>query len=329
MSDLNLFGDKIKKIQKVKVFCDESKAGDWIYIGLLIVPEEHEQFLLNILLNQRCGRKDNKPKNWLGCENLNKCKFHESNNKEFHYSNLSRNKDMYFLGERWVSLLLTDSVYTRFHVLGIDISKLNLDVFESKSGNTDSIYNRFFRSAVNYAVKSLLKGTDKIQITGIYHDNNPSVEGHKYFPWHVATKLNEENNILCSFEHIVFLDSNHSKSQSAYSNFIQYIDLILGCVKETLEAESPSESNDKQKIVAKALPFVERVITEPYNRNSQYKYLGRCSISFFPKEKIEKLEELYGDKAKFVNNFYKTRPIKFAQKKQMSLFDQNSVGGMQ
>ncbi len=173
MCHFNLFGEQIQDEIRVKLFCDESKTKDWLYLGLLIVPEKDENELINDLLNRRCANPNpNKIKDWINCKK--KCNYHKKNDREVHFTRLGNDKEMYFIAKRWMDYLLSGNNRIRFYVLGIDRTKLNINKF-GKSNNEGNIYNRFFRMAVKGVLNSFFNNR-KIIITDIYHDDNLSLE---------------------------------------------------------------------------------------------------------------------------------------------------------
>lgn len=318
MRHSDLFGNVTDQEIKVKLFCDESGTRDWLYLGLLIVSEEDEKGLMQDILNSRCGSPDpNFKKDWINCKE--KCKNHEYNDKEVHFSKMNNRKYMYYIAERWMKYLLGGKNHIRFYVQGIDRTKLDLGKFGS-ANRESSIYNRFFRSAVLFSLKRFFGKNSRIRITGVYHDESSALEGHDYFSWHSLYKIPIDDGFInADINKIEFIDSNHKKSGNEYSNFIQLIDLITGSIKEVFEAESPSNESDKITITRMMLPLVERIINNPWNKKSHYNYFNRYDIQFFPKNTTSDLEKEYGDMSKFANNFYRKRPLKFSHKNQMEL----------
>ncbi len=66
----------------------------------------------------------------------------------------------------------------RWHVLGIDLHTWLWSMF---GHHEDQIYARFFRTAITFAVRSLLP--DDVIVTQLVHDE-VNVASHKYFDWH-------------------------------------------------------------------------------------------------------------------------------------------------
>src|SRR5271157_3169691 len=152
---------------------------------MLIVPEHRKAELLNALLNKRCGNPNHKQ--WALCSP--ECVFHDKNDKEVHYSVL-RSADEAHIAKRWLDLFLSDKEISHFYFLGINVSRLNYDFFGDAKGTERyyTIYNRFFRTAVQKSVKSDFSSYDKISIADIWHEAG-ELEGHERFPWHTIQRL--------------------------------------------------------------------------------------------------------------------------------------------
>ena len=115
----DLFGRRasVKKEIKLKLFCDESGSQNWLYTGILIVPDYIEAVLLQSLLNKRCGNPSGN-KIWGTCKS--ECTFHKKNNTEVHFTEVEKSKNKFFVAERWIDYLLGDRENIFFYVLGID-----------------------------------------------------------------------------------------------------------------------------------------------------------------------------------------------------------------
>ena len=62
------------------------------------------------------------------------------------------------------------------------------------------------------------------------------------------------------------------------------------------------------------LPLIERLLTNPNNKNSHYNYYNHQSISFFPKEPCTMLWDL--DKQEvtnYINKFHRDRKLKYKE----------------
>ena len=149
-------------------------------------------------------------------------------------------------------------------------------MFGSKNPESINIYNRFFRSALEYSLRKFFGQYKRIRILEIYHDYDTAKERHEYFPWHSIKVLNDkQNNFLFMTDKIEFIDSKHHVSKNEYSHLIQYIDLITGCVKESFEAESNSKTESKTIITKIALDLIRRIVLNPKNKNSSFERSGQ------------------------------------------------------
>lgn len=228
----NLFGHKLRENSsvKLKLFCDEGGSEDWLYIGILIVPDAIETIFLQDLLNKRCGNpKGNKV--WGRCSP--ECKRHKYNNTEVHYVEVEKSKDKYFVAARWIDYLLNDTDKIYFYVLGLDLKKLDRTHFGKKHQSTN-IYNRFFRTAILKSVKSYFHKYKSISVANIYHDTNTSLEANAYFPWHS----------------IFFIENNDDKV-SFSCNAVEFIDAekCLPLIERLIE--KPNNKNSSYKYVGR------------------------------------------------------------------------------
>ncbi len=296
----------------MKLFCDEVILKEWLFIGILIVPETIETNFLQALLNKRCGHPDNN-KIWGKCDLA--CSYHTKNNTEIHYTEVDRSRDKFFIAEKWIDYLLNDTENIYFYILGIDLEKLNQSFFGDKK-QQHNIYNRFFKTAILKSVKSYFYKYQQIIISEIYHDSSTALETHAYFSWHSIFKIgSRDSKVKFTAKDIEFIDSDHRKSLNSYSNFIQFIDLLLGCTHNCLEYGSKNE--DKEKLSMQSLPLIERLVKTPNNVNSKYKYVGRQKIEFFPMYDISNLDEKSLEyQRKRMKAFYSDRKIKIKSKDQ-------------
>ena len=320
---------------KVALYCDEivnARLQDnilggepeyWDYIGVLIVPEDKSKALLQKLLNGRCLNPDNEV--WESC--ASRCKWHDDNNTEIHYAELDDTRK-YKVACSWIDLLLENGrqdwglIY--FYILGLNRSKLNLSRFgpASQQNRHITIYNRFFRTAVQKSTKSFFHRFNHIIIDSIFHDPGPG-QHHARFPWHTVWKLGREDKKLSfNCDEITFVNSDHRQDggDPVHSHFIQFIDLLLGCTFNILHYAS--QNRNKVDIALKAKPLLgDRIIRAPNNKNSRYNYFGRQRIEFFPKKNLSDYDEnsiIY--RMKRLDNFYTDRELRIEQQLQLRLF---------
>jgi hypothetical protein len=313
----DLFGQKNREDSsiKLKLFCDESGSRNWLYIGVMIVPERIESWFLQDLLNMRCGHPEG-DKIWGQCSD--ECKRHRHNNTEVHYSEIEKSKDKYFIAEKWLDYLLNDRDKIYFYILGIDLKKLNKAQFGTQK-QANNIYNRFFRTAILKSVKSYFHKYNSINIEKIFHDKNKALETDMHFSWHSIFHIgNRDDKVRFASNNISFINSDHRKGKNHYSNFIQFIDLLLGCINNCLD--HTSKNVDKETLSEKSLPLIARLIEKPNNKNSSYKYVGRQKIEFFPKHDLKDSDETSLEyRYKKMDSFYTKRLLKIRNKNQTAL----------
>ena len=284
----------------VTLYCDEivnarleddllgGESERWDYVGILIVPEGKSETLLSKLLNARCLNPDNEE--WEGCES--RCRWHDDNNTEVHYTELNDTRK-YKIACSWIDLLIENGkqnwglIY--FYILGLNQSKLDLEKFgpANQQNRAITIYNRFFRTAVQKSTKSFFHRFDHIIIEDVYHDAG-SAQNHELFPWHTVWKLGwEDAKLSFNCSEITFVNSDHRKGDGdpAHSHFIQFIDLLLGSTFNILHYASRNPNKVNIALRAKEL-LGDRLIRNPNNKNSRYHYFGRQRIEFFPRENL-------------------------------------------
>ncbi len=308
--DLNIYCDEIKETRIVDNFFGNE---NWIYFGVLIVPLNLEDELIERLCNMRCG---NPAEGIIWGECKPKCQFHKKNNKEIHYQEL-QSYDQFFIADRWLKFMLKDDKYTFFQILGIRMDLLDYPSFGQKSPTKrlEVIYNRFFRTTILKSVKSYFSKYNKILIHNIFHDN-ADIKRDYYFPWHSIYKIGkEEYKINFINPKIEFIESDHRISNNKKSHLIQYIDVILGSFFNALHWESKNEN--KEKVALSIKPLLERIISKPNNKNSHYHYFKRKNVDFFPDRKMTTVEEF---DMQIKGAMYKKREIRIIRKFQESLF---------
>jgi len=298
--EVNLYADEVQKIE-----CPYTKD-EWIYIGL--VAERIDKPLLDEIISRR----------YKGNFDINSPYFGK-NDRIIHWSEI-QDADTKNIAERWIHFILDPSNADKFYgyVLGINLSKLNKEEFNSEDF-FNSVYNRFFRSAVSYLLKSSFPESF-INVKNIFHEEGQQKD-YEYFPWHPILKINElEERITFDCKEIIFLPKSHRVSEGGdkRSNMIQLCDLFLGlCVGLLHGIEQSKRAKFRIELADLFLPLFKRMIYEPQNPNSSYKHKGRIMIRFFPKEKTKP-----DDLKRWGNLFYTERKIYYYEQKsgQLRLF---------
>jgi hypothetical protein len=303
----DLFGFDISTPPQIEVniYADESMNrkcpytnDNWHYMCLIV--ERVDMPLLDDLINERY------------CNNLDQTSpYFAKNNKILHWTEI-KNADEINICKRWFQYILNPGTSSdKFYcsILGLNESFLSDDEFD-KNQRFNSIYNRFFRSAIEYSLKCFW-GNNEIVIKNIYHEQGQQ-QDHTYFRWHPIDKLqNKESNFKFETNEIQFLGKDHKIDEKA--NILQLCDCFLGAIINLIHGfENPEskKSQNKNELLKLILPLCERMMKNPENPKSSYKHKNRIMIRFFPKNKCEK-----NDIRRLQNQFYSERKLKYKEDK--------------
>jgi len=299
----DLFGNQhIQQPVHVNIYADEiySKIcpysdNKWFYIGLVV--EDLTNPLLEDIVKERF------------CENLDETsEYYDKNNKIVHWSDI-RGADTKNICKRWFEYILNPDKSSKTfysYILGINNSKLTREEFDTED-EFNSQYNRFFRSAVNYALKIFFPGND-IVVEDIFHEEGTQRD-NEYFPWHCIYKLQQQEPLTFQCGNIAFLPKDHKKRRE--SNLIQLCDCVLGVSTSIIHGiEKSNTSKYREELADLYFPLFKRVVNEPGNKNSRYQHCNRIIIRFFPREKTA-----LGDERRLINQFYYQRNLYYAEQK--------------
>ena len=129
---------------------------------------------------------------------------------------------------------------------------------------------------------------DIVVVDNIYHERGQQ-EKHEYFDWHTIYRLDQNENLNFSTRNIQFLPKSHRDDQR--SNILELCDVLLGIFKDVhLKPRDSFSANAKKEILDSEFTrdfLVKRLIRNPKNPNSRYKYSGRFHISLFPNRKSD------------------------------------------
>jgi hypothetical protein len=292
----------------------------WLYIAILFVPAQYESPLMMDLLNLRCGNLL-RQQNWGDCDIP--CDYHSRNDTEVHFSEIrdTKSSHKFDIAYRWVDYFMGEVEKVYFYVLGLDLNKMDHSYF-GMSKTEVNIYNRFFRTAIQYATKSFFNKYSHIVITDIIHDQCDSKEDHKYFPWH-SISIIEGTDPKIHFEcsNIIFVNSDHRKPDgNQYSHLLQFTELILWFFRMCLDYDS--KDSRKVLLAKKTLSILTRLMYKPNNWRSSYKYFNRLKIEYFPRHDIRQFNNADLIAIKRFDSFYTERDLAICIKgKQNTLFE--------
>ena len=301
---MDLFGNvDIQKPVSVNIYADEVYGKEcpytkniWHYIGIIV--EDLNNPLLDDIIHERfMGNFDEHSP------------YYEMNNKVVHWSDI-RIADTKNICKRWFEYILNpnrskNTFYS--YILGLNDSFLIREEFDTNDA-FNSKYNRFFRTAVLYALKVFFGGRQVI-VENIYHEEGQQSYS-EYFPWHVIYKLKqEEENIAFNCNKIIFLPKDHKKDRR--SNIIQLCDAVLGVSTSIIHGiEKSKASKYREELADLYCDMFKRIIENPRNKNSRFEYYNRIMISFFPKEKTAP-----DDVRRLRNQFYSKRRLFYIEQK--------------
>ncbi|MCR4424038.1 MAG: hypothetical protein WHU95_08430 [candidate division WOR-3 bacterium] len=295
--EINIYADEIKSKE-----CPYTKD-KWFYIGI-IVEDLSNPLLEDIILERFRNNLDRKSP------------YYSKNNHIIHWSKLDC-IDTKNICKRWFGYILDPTKSAKkfyCYILGINDTKLNKTEFDPNDP-FNSRYNRFFRSALMYGIKTFFPSR-RIVVKNIYHEKGQQ-QYDEYFPWHCIYKISQENeNISFECTEVKFLPKDHR--EEARSNIIQLCDAFMGaCVSIIHGISNSNRSIYRRELLDMIFPLVEKMIHEPYNKKSPYLHANRIMLRFFPKEKTVPC-----DITRLKNQFYICRPLYYEQmrSKQLSLF---------
>ena len=299
----DLFGNKnFQQLTYVNIYGDEifskkcPEYGDsWFYIGLLV--EDLTTPLLEDIINERfCGNFDETSQ------------YYDKNNKITHWSEI-RGADTKNICKRWFEYILNPNKSSKTfysYILGINNSKLKKEEFDTED-EFNSKYNRFFRTAITYALKTFFYGKEII-VENIFHEEGTQ-KNNKYFPWHCIYKLKQQDLVTFHCNDIIFLPKDHKEQKEA--NLIQLCDCVLGVSTSIIHGiDKSNNSKYREELADLYLPLFRRVVNESGNINSRYQHHNRIIIRFFPKDKT-----IFGDERRLINQFYYQRNLYYIEQK--------------
>ncbi len=316
--ELNIYCDEIYHVT------DPLDGSKWMYIGALFIPLQYKEELLSTLNNCRCIQHDNWYNSKSECPHS--CNYHHKNDSEIHYKEL-RDDAKYKIAEKWIRFVHKKACIKHrkmlyFNIIGLNLTKMDLRQFGGGSAVDQNLYNRFYRTVLMGGLNYFFKDSE-IVINEIYHDRGTQ-ESHERFSWHAISKISTEiERVEITRDEVQFIDSDHRKSNSVESHFIQLIDILLGATYVCLHGNT---NPNKNAIGSKFKPMMEILLDRTKSPNGK-SFIGRYyhennyfkrayQVSFFPKREIPKDKvisclTIYGDKTNYSdeNHFYYKRPI--------------------
>jgi hypothetical protein len=260
---------------EIEIFFDEiepEKDCNYLIIGALFLMTQNKDKIINSLINFRLNKEQ---------------KICNLSNTEIHFNKIRESRSSHRqkeISKCWLNFFINNSSLMSAH-LYIDLKKLNTSFFGYEKIEAN-IYNKFFRTVINYGLKCFFKSYDTIKITNIFYDKKGDLERHSFFNNFNFDKLRyETKDNVKLLGRIIFIDSNHKieKNYSRESNLIQLIDLILGVIRQNIFYVSKDKLKNE----------ISRIIRPELNKLKQeYWCLKYLKVSFFPKNEIKSVQDL-------------------------------------
>lgn len=327
MVDIEIYSDEI-----IEPYDFKNKRRRFLGIACLFIPVNERENLIRDLLNLRCIKN----KSWRfdnnNCRMNNECNsnYHQTNNCEIHHINIRNSRAKFALrkiSRRWIDYFCDRNmrnVPLKYNIIFIDLEKLHIKDF-GKDKNLMNIYNKFFRTAINYGLKAFFNN-ERVNVKRVYHDNG-SMKCHQHFPLLNLNKLNEELNGNYQIENceIEFVESDHkyyiphNLDMAKKAQIIQMTDLILGLVTQNIYYLSDDSLRKENAMLIRG--GVSSIIRNRFNRNKSY--YGNQNISFFPEISVETtvLSNLEGEHVNLgrLGKFHYNKEIEMPDLNQKSL----------
>jgi hypothetical protein len=301
---------KAKKKVTIDIFHDERfliKEG-WLYHGMLFVPVDQEQWLIDALSQLRLGYDG-----FVHCSDIRNPSADTPEGKKT------------LVARNWVRFLLQDTRYSRRDprcnnfcalVLGINLKNLNRDCFGAD--RDQNIFNRFFRTTLLSGIRRFYSHDfDVVRVGRVFHgtqiigDDNP-------LRWHPMWKIERDagGNIIFMVPELTPIAADHreEKTRPRQSHLIQFIDVIIGSFSQCLDFSSGSRGCIE--VAEELIPLVERLTTRPDNVRSRY--YGKYGISFFPSRHLSLAD--IRTLERHTSTFHTARSLKIRERRQGRLF---------
>ena len=301
-----LFSDVVPPDEtSLVLFHDERKVGkQWLYHGVLLVPEENVQLVLAKLgdiraLHGYCG--------------------------EVHFAEL-RNLPNHLYGEKcavardWIRLFLDEACkLSYFSMLGVDLTMIDWRRFgqgidATRTQAEETMYYRFLEMAVYSACRWFFGEHAKVRLQGMFKDKGAD---RRRLLERVPSKLSRRSwgALDVQFTSMQPIDSDHEQETRIpeYSHIIQYVDVLIGSASQVLD--NSSRKAGICCVASEMVPWVKRATQKPYNPKSEY--YKRYALSFFPKVAVRN-PQLSGQETQ--DSFYHNRRLLFCQRDQKTLW---------
>lgn len=294
----------MRNIIELLAFHDERKIPNWLYHGFVLTKVGETSQLVSELLNTK---------------NESLC----SLDKRIHYSELrstSTTSSRTRTAVQWAELF-RKKLYRNiwFYLFGIDLTNINYKLFQPQ-GRDFKIYNTFFELGLFSACRYFFDSTtDDIEILQVFSEKR-NLGVSDPFLIHAPYRINRrETNVVVKNKQITQVASSLSREKiyPQYVYIINFVDVLIGSFSQVIDYTSRSKGCTE--VAEKIFPICQRLVENPYNKNSRY--YKRCALSFFPKKSILPSTIIrYGIKPP-EEQFYPSRKLRLYQPECLSGFE--------
>jgi hypothetical protein len=301
----DLFGDSMTRKTDVVAFHDEryETTARWLYHGFLVVEHSDWQPLTAL---------------------LSECRRESSCGKPVHFVELggsSRVSSRTRLGLGWAKALERQILpHARFFLLGVDLSRIERSLFGSGArsrGVTDMrIYNRFFEIGLFTALRWFFNEMDGVHLSHVVAEKR-DLPPDDPFRHRAPYRINQRDTniaVTCPQVDMVPAKGQTDEWSQAALDCLQLTDVLIGGFAQVLD--DPNKKSGCIEIAEALLPRVRKMNQNPFNKNSRT--WKRLAMRFFPDKSIA--EQVYESERPY-GMMYPDRPLKFADRGQLSLFD--------
>jgi len=283
-----------KNVAKIEIFFDEiepEKNCNYLILGAMFIKTEDKDKITNTLLDSRCQCITRKKwcLDYLSCPNKENCKesWHNLNDTEIHFNEIRESRSSQAqikIAKSWLNFFMLGKK-VQMAVLYIDLDKLDSSFFGGSNVNAN-IYNKFFRTLINYGLKCFFNSYDKIEVTNIFYDRKGELERHSFFnKFNFSKLIYESGGNIELLGKIIFIDSDH-KIEKYYKNeshLIQFVDLIIGAIRQNIfYISKDSIKNNVARVIRGKLLKLKK----------KYWSSNFIKVSFFPKNKLKSVNDL-------------------------------------
>jgi len=264
-----------KNEAEIEIFFDEiepEKNCNYLIIGALFLNTKDKEKIIKTIMDFRLNK------------NNEICNL---SNTEIHFNKIRKSRSSHRqkeISKCWLNFFINDFRIMSAH-LYVNMNKLDTSFFGNENVKAN-IYNKFFRTIINYGLRCFFHSYDSIKINNIFYDKKGDLERHSFFNNFNFDKLKygTKDNIEL-FGKIIFVDSDHKieKDYPDESHLIQLIDLVLGAIRQNIFYVSQDELKNE----------LARILRPELNKlKKEYWCLKYLKVSFFPQNEIRSVTDL-------------------------------------